>query len=97
MQRINPFHVPLCFGTIHTLISPDVDMFVWPTGGYSRRHVYDDVKVFKGCSQAICLHGTTCLVSARSSPVSRMISEPKEVCSFDKVGLPIGASPLIAG
>ena len=35
------------------------------------------------------MYGAICVVSASSSPLSRAISEPKEVRSFDKVGLPI--------
>ena len=41
------FKIPCPCGTIHTLIFPDVDVIVWPTGFYHRGYVSDDVKVFK--------------------------------------------------
>ena len=68
---------------------PDVDIFVGSTGVSFQGYVSNDVKVFKRGSQVICVYGAICVVSASSSPVSRVISEPKEVGSFDEVGLPI--------
>ena len=89
MQRITAFFIPCKCSAIHTLISPDVDIFVRSTDVYHRGYVFNDVKVFKRGSQVICVYGAICVVSASSSPVSRVISEPKEVGSFDEVGLPI--------
>ena len=40
-------------------------------------------------SQVICIYCAICVVSSSSSPVSRVISEPKEVRSFQEVCLPI--------
>ena len=54
-----------------------------------RGYVSDDIKIFKRGSQVICIDGAICVIPASSSPVSRVISEPKEVGSFDEVGLPI--------
>ena len=90
MQRKMPFFIPGFHCAILTLISPDVHIFKRSTfshiiGGY----VTDDVKVFKRGSQVICIYGAICVVSASSSPVSRVISEPKQVGSFDEVGLPV--------
>ena len=89
MQRENVFFIRCECSAIHTLISPDVDIFVRSTDVYHRGYVFNDVKVFKRGSQVICVYGAICVVSASSSPVSRVISEPKEVGSFDEVGLPI--------
>ena len=89
MQRVTAFFIRCECSAIHTLISPDVDIFVRSTGVYHRGYVFNDVKVFKRGSQVICVYGAICVVSASSSPVSRVISEPKEVGSFDEVGLPI--------
>ena len=84
-----PFFIRCECSAIHTLISPDVDIFVRSTGVSFQGYVSNDVKVFKRGSQVICVYGAICVVSASSSPVSRVISEPKEVGSFDEVGLPI--------
>ena len=89
MKRVASFLIPCCRSAIHTLISSNVDIFVRSTGLYFCGHVSDDVKVFKWGSQVICIYGAICVVSASSSPVSRMISEPKEVRSLNQVGLPI--------
>ena len=89
MQRDNAFFIRCECSAIHTLISPDVDIFVRSTGVCFQGYVSNDVKVFKRGSQVICVYGAICVVSASSSPVSRVISEPKEVGSFDEVGLPI--------
>ena len=89
MERINSFLIPRPCGTIHTLISSDVHIFVGSTDIYHRGYVSDDIKIFKRGSQVICIYDTICVVSASSSPVSWVISEPKEVRSFDEVGLPI--------
>ena len=89
MQRITAFFIHCECSAIHTLISPDVDIFVRSTGVFFQGYVSNDVKVFKRGSQVVCVYGAICVVSASSSPVSRVISEPKEVGSFDKVGLPI--------
>ena len=89
MQADNSFLIPCSRSAILAFISPDVDIFVRSTGIYYRGYVSDDVKVFKGGSQVICIYGAICVVSTSSSPVSRLISEPKEVGSFDEVGLPI--------
>ena len=89
MQRVSAFFIRCECSAIHTLISPDVDVFVRSTGVHRGRYVCNDVKVFKRGSQVICVYGAICVVSASSSPVSRVISEPKEVGSFDEVGLPI--------
>ena len=86
---ISSFFIPGPCCAIHTLISPDVHIFVRSTviGHYG--YLSNDVEVFKRGSQVICMYGTICVVSASSSPVSRVISEPKEVRSFHEVGLPI--------
>ena len=89
MQRITAFFIPCKCSAIHTLISSDVDIFVRSTGVFFQGYVSNDVKVFKRGSQVVCVYGAICVVSASSSPVSRVISEPKEVGSFDEVGLPI--------
>ena len=89
MQRVSAFFIRCECSAIHTLISLDVDVFVRSTGFCRGRCVCNDVKVFKRGSQVICVYGAICVVSASSSPVSRVISEPKEVGSFDEVGLPI--------
>ena len=89
MQRITAFFIPCKCSAVHTLISPDVDIFVRSTGVCFQGYVFNDVKVFKRGSQVICVYGAICVVSASSSPVSRVISEPKEVGSFDEVSLPI--------
>ena len=89
MQRITAFFIPCKCSAIHTLISPDVDIFVRSTGVYFQGYISNDVKVFKRGSQVVCVYGAICVVSASSSPVSRVISEPKEVGSFDEVSLPI--------
>ena len=84
-----PFSIPGSRCAVHTLISPDVHIFVRSTviGHYG--YLSNDVEVFKRGSQVICMYGTICVVSASSSPVSRVISEPKEVESFHEVCLPI--------
>ena len=89
MEMISSFFIPGPCCAIHTLISPDVHIFVRSTviGHYG--YLSNDVEVFKRGSQVICTYGAICLVSASSSPVSRVISEPKEVGSFHEVGLPI--------
>ena len=89
MQRITAFFIPCKCSAVHTLISPDVDIFVRSTGVFFQGYVSNDVKVFKQGSQVVCVYGAICVVSASSSPVSRVISEPKEVGSFDEVSLPI--------
>ena len=88
-QREIPFFIPGSRCAIHTLISPDVDIFVRLTALSHPGFVSDDVKVFKRGSQLILIYGAICVVSASSSPVSRVISKPKEVRSFDEVGLPV--------
>ena len=89
MERMKSFFIPGSRCAIHTLISPDVHIFVRSTviGHYG--YLSNDVEVFERGSQVICTYGAICLVSASSSPVSRVISEPKEVGSFHEVGLPI--------
>ena len=82
MQRNRSF-IPCPCCTIHTLISPSSTAI----GHYG--YVSDDIKVFKRGSQVIRIYCAICVVSASSSPVSRVISEPKEVRSFHEVGLPI--------
>ena len=89
MERIISFLIPCPCGTIHTLISPNVHTFVRSTDIYHRGYVSDEIKIFKRGSQVICIYDAICVVSAGSSPVSRVISKPKEVRSFDEVGLPI--------
>ena len=89
MERINSFFVPCLRCAIHTLISPNVHIFVRSTDIYHRGYVSDEIKTFKQGSRVICIYDAICVVSAGSSPVSRVISKPKEVRSFDEVGLPI--------
>ena len=74
---------------MHALISSDVHIFLGSTDTWHRGYLSDDIKIFKRGSQVICIYGAICVVPASSSPVSRVISEPKEVGSFDEVGLPI--------
>ena len=88
-QREMPFFIPGSRCAIHTLISPDVDIFAPSTALSHPGFVSDDVKVFKRGFQVICIYGAICVVSASSSPVSRVISKPKEVGSFDELGLPV--------
>ena len=89
MERINSFFVPCLRCAIHTLISPYVHIFVRSTDINHRGYVSDEIKIFKRGSRVICIYDAICVVSAGSSPVSRVISKPKEVRSFDEVGLPI--------
>ena len=83
MEADVSFLIPCGRSAILTFISPDVDIFVRSTGLSHREYVSDDVKVFKRSSQVICIYGAICVVSTSSSPVSRVISEPKKVGSFD--------------
>ena len=89
MERIFSFFVPCLRCAIHTLISPNVHIFVRSTDFYHRGYVSDEIKIFKQGSRVICIYDAIWVVSAGSSPVSRVISKPKEVRSFDEVGLPI--------
>ena len=89
MERIISFLIPCPCGTNHTLVSSDVHIFVGSTDIFHRGYVSDDIKIFKRGSQVICIYDTICVVSASSSPVSWVISEPKEVGSFHEVRLPI--------
>ena len=89
MERMKSFLIPRLCRAIHTLVSPDVHIFIRSTATVPFGYLSNDVEVFKRGSQVICTYGAICLVSASSSPVSRVISEPKEVGSFHEVGLPI--------
>ena len=89
MERPNSFLIPCCCGTIHALISPDVDEFVLSTAIWNCRYVSDDVKVLNRGSQVIRIYGFVCVISASSSPVSRAISEPKKGRTSDEVRLPV--------
>ena len=89
MQRVNSFSIPGRCCAIYAFISPDVDKLVLSTATCNRGCVSDDVKVLKRGSQVIRIYGAVCVVSASSSPVSRAISEPKEVRPFDEVRLPV--------
>ena len=89
MQRVNSFSIPGRCCAIYAFISPDVDKLELSTGTYHRGYVSDNVKVVKQGSQVIRIYGAVCVVSASSSPVSRAISEPKEVRPFDEVRLPV--------
>ena len=89
MERTKSFSIPGRCCAIHAFISPDVDKLVVSTATCHGGYVSDDIKVLKRGSQVIRIYGSVCVVSASSSPVSRAISEPKEVRPFDEVRLPV--------
>ena len=84
-----PDPLPFKSQNFYTHICLDVDIFVRSTDIYNRGYVSDDSIVFKRGSKVIRIRFADYGVLTSSSLVSRVISEPKEVGSFDEIRLPI--------
>jgi len=89
MQRIRTFPIPGSCRAIRTFISPDVDKLVLLAAACYRGYDSDDIEVFKWGSQIIRIYRAVCVVSASSSPVSRVISEPKKITPCYQIRLPV--------
>ena len=89
MQRKSTFLIPGSCRAIRTFISPDVDKLVLLAAACYRGCDSDDVEVFKWGSQIIRIYRAVCVVSASSSPVSRVISEPKKITPCYQIRLPV--------
>ena len=94
MQRKRTFQIPGSCRAIRTFISPDVDKLVLLAAACYRGCDCDDIEVFKWGSQIIRINQAVCVISASSSPVSRVISEPNKITPCYQIHLPVwGIAP----